>query len=1034
MSEHVPTVFSIPPGSPFLETLARAMLDGALGPGIGALSPLELSATTVYLPTMRARRALAFALHREAGGGVLMPHIRALGEIGADEPSPAFAVDGEAGPAQLAVVSDAERHAVLADIAMDWARRTSLVRGGQTDDDAEAGPHPVPRTPVEAVAFAIELARFLDELSIADVSRSALERVVPPELGELARNWEISFEFLSDAMERWTEHLRRRQLDDRVRRRDLTLLGEAMRLEHEGAPAPVIAAGSTGSVPAAATLMRAIARAPNGAVVLPGLDRDLDQHGWREIGPDHPQFGMKRLIAIIGVDRDEVRSLGPAPAPTRAGRAWLVSEAMRPASTADLWAKRLPSLDPVELRESLRGVSLVVADDEHEEARAIALMLRRAADEPERSTALVTPDRMLARRVAGELGRWGMSVDDSAGQPLATTRQGTFLRLLIEAVSSRFAPVEIASLLKHPLTRLGLSPGTARHGARIVEIAALRGVRPGPGLEGLRAALERTRTNLSTSRCHPVLARLDNSDFSAAADLLRRLGEALQPISDHDPQGAQTPLSDLVRGHVLAAEALARVPEGEVAPLWAGDDGHAMAAFLAELAAASAEASPIRPAEFGGWFERMMHGRVVRLARRDPASIAIWGPLEARLQHVDRLILGGLNEGTWPSQTETDPWLGRQMREALGLDAPERHIGLQAHDVAQALGGDEVIVTRAKKSGGTPAVASRWLWRLTTLLDAAGASDALQPSQPWIGWARRLDAVDSAEPCAPPSPTPPVAARPKRLSVTRIETLMRDPYAIYASEVLGLRPLDPLDLPPDAADYGTIVHAALGRLFAQHPTAPLPDNALEELLALGREEFSALDDRPGLKAYWWLRFERIAGWLVEADRDLRNAGTSSHCELSGQIELDVEGLDQPFILNARADRIDIDGTQAASLIDFKTGKPPTEKQIEALLAPQLPLEAAILAAGGFPSLGEMTARTLVHVALSGREPAGEILAAQGEPSDLAERSVDLVRQLIASYARAEQPYLSRIAVEREGYAGDFDHLARVGEWSQALKR
>ncbi len=1027
-----PNVFSIAPGAPFLDVLARAVLDGSFGPGDGtAKAPgLEIAAATIYLPTRRAARALGHALQRASGTGVLLPHIAGLGEAGEEDNPSAFSrsVDGDDGlvdgAPDSATVSEAERRAVLADIAVEWSHTTNK----WVDRPPVIGPRPVPRTSIEAAAFAIELAQLLDEMTIAGVGCKHLAGLVPKELVDLARNWEINLEFLCHARDRWKAHLKARHLIERVARRDHHLIGEAERLKREGSPAPVIAAGSTGSVPAAATLMRSIAHLDNGAVVLPGLDRDLDQRSWDAIGPEHPQFGIKRLIATIGVERSEVRLLGKDSASSRTMRARLVAETMRPAATADLWVEQLSQMVPAEVRDALSGVSLIEAADEHEEARTIALILRRAADQPDRLTALVTPDRTLSRRVSGELTRWRIAVDDSAGQPIASTLPGVFIRLVAEAAASRYAPLAALALLKHPLAGLGLDGTHVRHAARVIEIAAMRGARPAAGLSGLTAALESAARG---ERRHPVARRLTEDEFDAARDLLARMKTAFAPLIRIEGKEARISAADLITAHIEAAEALARTPEDRPDALWAGPAGEAMAAFLAEAISAAHHAKPIEFADFRGWLEQLMRARVVRRPRLGPSNIVIWGPLEARLQHVDRLILAGLNEGVWPAETETDPWLGRQMRERLGLDAPERRIGLQAHDVAQALHADEVILVRCEKSGGTPAVPSRWVWRLKTMLDAVKCADALQPADPWIGWARGLDAVEEVQPCAPPSPTPPVSARPSRLSVTRIETLLRDPYAIYARHILDLQPLDHLDLAPDAAEYGTIIHAALGRLIDEFPVAPLPADALARLLEIGATEFAALDDRPGLKSYWQMRFERVARWFVEADHTLRADGVTSRCEISGRINLPAPGA-EGFILNARADRIDIDAAGGATIVDYKTGNPPGNKEIKALLAPQMPLEAAILAGGGFSGLGDARASELVHLSLTGREPPGEIRPAPDDPGVLADKALEKLRGLIAAYTDPARAYLSHIAPKRKDYTGDYDHLARVAEWSLTL--
>jgi len=1022
-------VFSIEPGAPFLDVLAHALVARRLVAPSGLASELELAATTVFLPTRRAARALGEAIHRAAGRAVLLPRVSGLGEAGEDESPFAFASDADGGEGAHTgiVVSEAERRAVLADIAMQWSRTTTT----WTDRPPVVGPEPVPRTPVEAAAFAIELARLMDEMTMAGVSLEKLAGLVPEARAELSRNWAINLEFLTHAIDRWRMHLERRRLVDRVPRRDAGLLRMARRLEREGSPAPVIAAGSTGSVPAAAALMRAIARLANGAVVLPGLDCGLDEPAWSALGPEHPQFGMKQLIETIGIDRTDVHRLGPAAQLLRTVRAGLVREVMRPAATAERWVDWVAGLDRDALGAALRGVSLIEPADEHEEARVIALILRRAAEAETGLTALVTPDRSIARRVSGELARWQMTVDDSAGQPLAATVPGVFLRLIAGAAASRFAPVATLALLKHPLARLGLGAAAARHAARVIELAAMRGARPPPGLDGIGLALRQAAARV---RRHPVTDRLGAAEFAAAHDLLARLTDAFARLAGFIGGTAPLPASDLLAAHIEAGEAVARMPDGEPGGLWAGPAGETLAAFAAEALAAARYAGPIAVADFGGWIDRLMQGRVVRPPVSGPANIVIWGPLEARLQHVDRLVLAGLNEGVWPGESETDPWLGRQMRTALGLAAPERRIGLQAHDVAQALHSDRVVLVRSHKRDGTPAVPSRWLWRLKTLLAAAGLAGALEPDDAWIGWARSLDAVARAVPCAPPRPSPPAASRPARLSVTRIETLLRDPYAIYARFVLGLAPLDDLEMAPDAADYGTIIHAALGRLIAEFPVAPLPEGALARLFEIGRAEFAALDDRPGLKAYWMLRFGRVARWFVEADATLRAGGTASHVEISGELDPFAEGSGRPFTLTARADRVDVAPGGGVTVIDYKTGRPPSDDQVASLLAPQLPLEAAILAGEGFAGLAGTAATELAYMSLSGREPAGELHHLPGRAADLAAEALRRLRGLVAAYSDPQQPYLSRRIPWREDVAGEYDHLARVGEWSIALGR
>jgi len=660
--------------------------------------------------------------------------------------------------------------------------------------------------PAQAAQLAAELGRLFDQIHTERLDIAALDRLVPD---ELARHWQITLDFLRPIARLWQATLLADGAIDPADRRQRLLTAQAAAWRASPPSGPVIAAGSTGSMPATAELLGVIARLPQGVVVLPGLDTGSDEAHWRAIDVDaddpafaaatsHPQFGLAQLLRRLGTGRGAVR---PWPRPgitgTTPGRARTLARALAPAS-------RAPGLRSEEAdAAAFAGVTLLQTATPEEEARAIALLMRQTLETAGKTAALVTPDRALARRVAAELLRWGIAIDDSGGRPLADAPPATFLRLIGRMAAERFTPVPLLAVLKHPLTAGGGAPAAFRTGVRILERHILRGLQPAPGIDGLRRALA-AKSPEGGATSERVAAVLDALEAAAA------------PLTGLFEQGIAVNPGKILAAVGMTAEALAHSGgESGAARLWAGDDGEALAGFIAEPADALHHESPIAAAEWPDLLDVLLAGRVVRPRWGRHPRLAIWGPLEARLQCADVMILGSLNEKVWPPAPQPGPWMSRPMLQAFGLPLPERRIGLSAHDFCQAFAAPEIWLTRALRQGGAPTVCCRWLLRLQALLHDTGWPEAsARRALPLLRWQRLLDAPEAIAPLPPPAPTPPLAVRPRELSVTHVETWLRDPYAIYARHILRLRPLDPLGAEPEAAHFGTHVHAAIRDFLA----------------------------------------------------------------------------------------------------------------------------------------------------------------------------------------------------------------------------
>ena len=931
--------------------------------------------------------ALAHAFLRASDGRPLLaPRILALG--GLDEAPLALAGALAIPPA----VPAARRLAVLA--------RLVLAMGGRNGAPVEAD---------RAWVLAVELAELLDEAARAEVDLAA---ALPGAVGEaFASHWQVTLAFLTIVTKAWPNWLAEQGFADVAARQRLLLEAQEAAWRADPPAMPVIAAGSTGAIPAVGRLLRLVAHLPAGLVVLPGLDQGLDEASWNALDASHPQASLRALLGALQARREDVldwSAVSGAPAapvcPPARIDTWRT--ALLPAASLGAW-QSAPALETA-------GLELLEPADQQEEAQAVALVLREALEQPGARAALVTPDRALARRVAAELLRFGVVADDSAGEPLAEVPAAVFLRLLAEAVAENLRPVPLLSLLKHPLCAAGLAPSACRAAARQLERECLRGPRPGPGIEGLRA---RAKTG----------------------GLLDRLASCLRPLLTLVEAPDATPDVALV-ALLEAAERLAGTDTASGASrLWAGEDGEALAGHLTALH----DALPILPAQrartLPGLLDAILQGPTVRSRRSlrgrggtEHPRVFIWGLLEARLQTADVIVLGGLTEGVWPGTVEAGPWMNRQMRAAVGLPSPEERTGLSAHDFVMAsCAAPRAVLSAARRRDGAPAVPARWLVRLEALLGA----DRRLAHHPAADWVRLLDRPDGPPvPVPPPAPSPPVALRPRRLSVTEIETWLRDPYAIYARHILGLRRLEPLEQSADAADYGKIVHAGLGRFFARVGLG-WPADATSQLAA---DMDAALDDagmRPALAAWWRPRLRRIAIWAADAEATRRAAGRPLELSPEVQGEWIFDAPAGPFTLRGRADRIERRPDGSIAILDYKTGTPPTSRQVEEGRSPQLPLEAAMAEAGAFGEALTGPTSELVYWQISGGyEPGQNLPLFRGKTEKIAEVAAvarESLQALVASFDDAGRAYLSQPSPGAAPRFAEYAQLARVGEWGAA---
>ena len=1028
-----PRLFNVPPGAPFLPTLVEALCDGRLVPGFPESldDPLALADATIFVPTRRAARELrtAFVTSLAAGGtarAAILPSIRTLGDPDEDGGLAPFA---EAAPETLdlaPVIDPAERTVALAQLTLGWIRALPAHLQGLHGGEAIE----VPSSPADAIWLARDLAGLMDEMESRGTDWRKLAEI---DVGDQARWWDLTTNFLRIATEAWPAFLSERDRSNPAAHANAAIRAEAMRLEAEGAArrGPVIAAVSPNLGPAQTEFVRAVALHARGAVVIPGIDTDaatlngvLGLSG-AEPSPGHPQFGHARLLDALGASPEEVVHLSKE----RSARERVVVEAMRAPDETYLWRRNAATLEA----GALDGISLVEAPTPREEALAIAGALRGAIEEEGRTAALVTPDRGLARRVAAELRRFGIDADDSAGTPLLATGAGALMRLALAAALEPGDPHALLGLLKHPQARFGLKRGRVRSATLAIELIVLRSGMTGPvEVERLGEMFEERLVAAAAARRKPFwLSRFDAETLDAARLLIGRVRDALTLLADARRSGRPQAPSVWAAQIAYTLDVIGEDAEGRHDRLYGEADGAALGRALRGLMAVREDDGiELGAHEVASAFEALLSGEAVRRPPTGHPRVAILGLIEARLLSFDTLVMGGLNEGSWPRQTTTDAFLSRPMRTALGLDPPERRIGLEAHDFTMAMGAAKVVLTRAKRSDGAPTTPSRWLQRLEAVLP--DAFDTMRAEgETLLADVRGLDRSGGRPVRATrPDPAPRVDARPTKLSFTEIETLRRDPYAIYARHVLRLLPLDEPQAEPGAAERGTLFHAIVERfVFEKHdPSAP---DAREVLLGIAFEQFEEAGLPEPIRALWWPRLEGVIDPFLAWERERRERVSVSYVEPYASI--DVGGTR----LTGLADRIDVlkDGT--IEIIDYKTGSNPSQREARALLSPQLALEAAVARRGRFgvidgPRVPAGDPASLLYVRLRPGErrfAAQRIETANTSAADLAERAWHELSGLLASFRDPLTPYPSRVMPQREGALdGTYDHLARAREW------
>ena len=969
-------VFNVPLGNDLCDVTAQWVLQSA-----GA-DPLAISNNILLLPNNRAIKSMTEAFVRQAAPGMLLPRMVAVGDMQLDEALGPMLDPIDADITILPAIGSFDRLMLLAKLVNDHKPRDATL------------------SPAEALRLARKLADLIDELEVDLVDFTQIQDIAID--ADLAGHWQSAYGQLLLILPAYHAALSARKLMGPAERRNHLLAALERRLAENMVESPIIAVGITTSAKAVARVLRRVALMPNGYVILPGVDLALSDERWDDLSAAtddaqgfgrrrnvevHPQFHLKHLLELMGIDRSEIDVLPTAQSEPKGAA---ISEIFCLPEHSVQW-QGLPAV-----RKSLPHAKWLEAEDSAQEAKAIAVRIRGALEVAHKRTALITPDRELAVRVAGQLRRWGIQVDDSAGIPLLQTPPGTLALALVDAISSRFSASAILAIAKHPLTFAGAERLAWLDHVRELDLA-LRGTPNGVGLSAITRRLQAARKpdeQLMTwwSEVATLLAPLERTDSKPFNDVLSTLRDVATSLTD----GA----------------------------IWRGASGRELARMWEEVTLG--DLTILGRAEATGLvatFKEIFSSAVVRPPYGGHPRVAIYGLLEARLQQADLLICSGLNEGTWPQIAQPDPWLAPAIRRHLKLPTLDRNIGLSAHDLATALGAQEVLLTRARRDRGGPTVASRFLLRIKAL-----TAETLEADEALLSWANALDRPAESVPFAKrPLPMPNAEQRLVSLSVTDFDQLKSDPYSFYAKRILGLPVLEKVDAEPSYAWRGSLVHDILEKWFTQ-------DACAVDMLAKRADDLLAQEATdPLLRALWQPRIAAGLRWVADETKRLmtEEGRVVAVAEQPGTVN--IKGI----AVRGRVDRIDRTADGDLVIIDYKTGMPPSTKQINAGFALQLGLigymaeELSIKGVSGaashfeYWSLAKNKAKDFGSIAIpTSTRPADK----KPEREDFIAFAVAQAEVAISNWILGNTPFTAKLHPEFALY-GDYDQLMRLQEWN-----
>jgi len=778
-----------------------------------------------------------------------------------------------------------------------------------------------------------------------------------------AQHWQETIEFLDIIHTAWPQILKEKNLIDRQDKLQRIILEKAKSIQNSDDY--VIIAGLTADLPSVAELMKKIKI--KGDIFLDGVDKNyiLSDNNPEE---NHPQYLIVKTLKKLEISPNEV-VFKTKPTDTE--------EFIEQSFRSDIWQK-----STIE-QKCLDNIKYIMANTAEQEALTIALLLRQSLQTKDKTASFVTTDRTLARRVIAQMKRWQIHLDDSAGIPFKHTPTGSFLLQILNLAENFEDKTQMLALFKHPLFANAQEPTK------------------------MRMDIKNAEKN----------ARREHTDFSF------QFSDKAKDFFDLFKTDQLVNTKELLIKHLSLAEEFAQTDNqsgGEI--LWQSPFGKQLYQMLQDILKDIEILPTISTHQYANFFNTLIAFQQARQPYGYHQRLKVLGPIEARFTHTDLCIIGGLNEQVFPPLADTGPWLNRPMRKQLGLPNAEARITTLAHDFMHVMGAKEIILTRSVKNGGAPTVPSRFLQRLQM---TAQINDLQIPT--FVAHlADLVDTPDEKQAIVRPCPCPKAETRPTKLSVTNVELLKRNPYAIYAKYILSLYPLDDWDKPAKGAQYGQALHETMAELI----NLSAKDFNEKEALTIFRQALKKNLLPKSDCIFYESQFKScVLPFVLKQQEELKKQRIPSYTEIKGECSFNINN--KPFTLTARVDRIDLSDQNTAKVIDYKTGSPPAFSEVVKGISPQLTLEAWMILQNAFPNIKADKIEDMEYWHMS-KNPCikGYQKSKNKIDLDVLLNKTELgLKKMLKTYADGKTPYevepIASIAPKYDNYA----LLSRKKEWA-----